>query len=68
MGYLELPDVVLGVKPVFTETGSQVRSFKDFVDALGSKQAGDVLPVPVHRGDGTLEFAPCWSAAGRSPT
>ena len=48
MGYLELPDVVLGVKLVFTGA----------VDALGSKRAGEVLPVVVHRGDATLEFAP----------
>lgn len=86
MGYLELPDVVLGVKPLFTGAapsvqevitgspadkvgmqpgdvihtmgGSPVRSFKDFVDALRSKRAGDVLPVVVHRGGDTLEFAP----------
>src|SRR5262249_967552 len=48
MGYLELPDVVLGVKLVFTGA----------VDALGSKRAGEVLPVVVHRGDATLGFAP----------
>jgi S1-C subfamily serine protease len=86
MGYLELPDVVLGVKPLFTGAapsvqevimgspadkagmkpgdviqsmgGGQIQSFKDFVDALSSKRAGDVLPVVVRRGGDTLEFAP----------
>jgi S1-C subfamily serine protease len=86
MGYVELPDVVLGIKPSFTGAapslqevitgspadkagmkpgdviqsmdGNQVRSFKDFVDALNSKRAGDVLPVVVRRGRATLEFAP----------
>jgi S1-C subfamily serine protease len=86
MGYVELPDVVLGIKPLFMGavasvqeviTGSpadtagvkpgdviqsmggiQVRSFNDFVDALNSKRAGEVLPVVVRRGGGTLELAP----------
>jgi S1-C subfamily serine protease len=86
MGYVELPEVVLGIKPLFTGAapsvqevitgspadkagmkpgdviqsmgGSQVQSFKDFVSALRSKRAGDVLPVVVNRGGATLEFAP----------
>jgi membrane-associated protease RseP (regulator of RpoE activity) len=86
MGYLELPDVVLGIRPLFTGAapsvqevitgspadkagmrpgdviqsmgGSQVQSFKDFVGALRSKRAGDVLPIVVRRGGDTLEFAP----------
>jgi S1-C subfamily serine protease len=86
MGYVELPDVVLGIKPLFigpaasvqevvtgspadkagikpgdvirSMGGSQVQSFKDFVDALSARRAGDVLPVVVSRGGATLEFAP----------
>jgi predicted metalloprotease with PDZ domain len=86
MGYVELPDVVLGIKPRFagpaasvqevvTESpadkagikpgdvirsmgGSPVQSFKDFVDALSSRRAGEVLPIVVSRGGATLEFAP----------
>jgi membrane-associated protease RseP (regulator of RpoE activity) len=86
MGYVELPDVVLGIQPSFTGAapfvrevitgspadkaglkpgdviqsmgGSQIQSFKDFVGALGSKRAGDVLPVVVRRGGATLEFEP----------
>jgi membrane-associated protease RseP (regulator of RpoE activity) len=86
LGYVELPDVVLGIKPSFAGTaptvqaviagspadkagmkpgdviqsmgGNQVQSFKDFVGALGSKRAGDVLPIVVRRGGTTLEFAP----------
>lgn len=86
MGYVELPNVVLGIKPLFIGAaptvlevipdspadkagmkpndviqsmgGIQVRSFNDFVDALNSKRAGEVLPVVVRRGGATLEFAP----------
>ena len=86
MGYVELPDVVLGIKPSFAGAapsvqevitgspadkaglkpgdviqsmgGNQVQSFKDFVGALRSKRAGDVLPVVVRRGGATLEFEP----------
>ena len=86
IGYLELPDVVLGIKPLFAGSaasvqevvtgspadkagirpgdvirsmdGSQVQSFKDFVDALSVKRAGDALPIVVSRGGATLEFAP----------
>ena len=86
LGYVELPDVVLGIKPSFAGTaptvqavitgspadkagmrpgdviqsmdGHQVQSFRDFVGALGSKRAGDVLPVVVRRAGATLEFAP----------
>lgn len=86
MGYLELPDVVLGITPSFrgpapsvqelvpgspadeagmktgdvikSMGGSEVRTFKDFVDALRSGQAGKALPVVVQRGGATLEFAP----------
>jgi C-terminal processing protease CtpA/Prc len=87
MGYVELPDVVLGIKPLFAGRaapsvqevitgspadkagikpgdviksmgGSGVQSFKDFVAALNSKRAGEVLPVVVSRGGATLEFEP----------
>jgi len=85
-GYVELPDVVLGIKPSFAGaapsvqevvTGSpadkagmkrgdviqsmggyQVQSFSDFVGALQSKRAGDVLTVVVRRGGETLELGP----------
>src|SRR5262245_10719695 len=86
MGYVELPDVVLGIKPLFTGPaasvqevvtgspadeagikpgdvirsmdGSPVQSFKDFVNALSAKRAGDALPIVVSRGGSMLEFAP----------
>ena len=86
MGYVELPDVVLGIKPFFAGSGAsvqevvagspadeagirpgdvirsmdgrQVQSFKDFVDALSAKRAGDALSIVVSRGGATLEFAP----------
>ena len=86
MGYVELPDVVLGIKPLFAGAapsvqavitgspadkaglkpgdviqsmgGNRVQSFNDFVGVLGSKRAGDVLPVVVRRGGETLEFEP----------
>jgi S1-C subfamily serine protease len=89
MGYVELPDVVLGIKPLFAGSaasvqeivtgspadkagikpgdvirsmdGSPVQSFKDFVDALSAKRAGDTLPIVVSRGGATLEFAPVLS-------
>ncbi len=85
-GYVELPDVVLGIKPSFAGAapsvqevitgspadkagmkpgdviqsmdGRPVQSFKDFVEALKSKRAGDVLPIVARRGGAALEFAP----------
>jgi membrane-associated protease RseP (regulator of RpoE activity) len=50
-----------GMKPgdVIQSMGDyQVQSFKDFVGALNSKRAGEVLPVVARRGGETLEFAP----------
>ena len=86
LGYVELPDVVLGIKPLFagwaasvqevvtgspadkagikpgdvirSMDGSPVQSFKDFVEAVSAKRAGDALPIVVSRGGATLEFAP----------